>query len=113
MTQCCDSTILQLPNFKRGDTFNLACVYKQNGTPVSVAPFTIRAQLRDSGNVLIQELAVSKANQTTSPGSFTISAGATIGWPIDLLRGDIQFTENGNIRSTETFSIQIIEGVTD
>lgn len=109
---CCELGPAQLPQFKRGDSFVLACVYKQDGVATSVALFTLKAQLRDSSGVLVQELGVSKANQTTSPGVFTLTAGATGSWPIDLLRCDIQFTEGDTIRSTQTFEVEVIEGVT-
>jgi hypothetical protein len=108
----CINTIPQLPPFKRGDTFILSCVYKQDGTPTSVELFTIRAQLRDSIGALVKELTVTKANQTTNAGVFTLSAGITTSWPLDLLRADIQFTEAGTIRSTQTIEVEVIEGIT-
>lgn len=108
----CDQQTATISPIKRGDSFLLACTYKQNGVATDVSPYTIRSQVRDSSNALVQELSVSKANQTTNPGVFVLSGGVTSGWPIDLLRCDIQFTENGTVRSTQTFFIPVEEDVT-
>lgn len=97
---------------KRGDSFLMACTYKQDGVSTSVQPYTIRAQVRDSSDNLVQELTVEKADQTTNPGVFILSAGVISAWPIDLLRCDIQFAEGQTIRSTQTFYIPVEEDVT-
>lgn len=97
---------------KRGDSFFLACTYKQNGLPSDVSPYTIRSQIRDSSGNLVQELDVSKANQTTNTGVFVLSCSGTGSWPIDLLRCDIQFSEEATVRSTQTFYIPVEEDVT-
>lgn len=109
---CCDQPVSTLSPIKQGDSFILACKYKQDGVAVSVELYTIRAQVRDSSENLVQELAVSKANQTTNPGVFTLSAGIISSWPIDLLRCDIQFSEGETVRSTQTFFIPVVEDVT-
>lgn len=90
----------------------LACTYKQNNVATDVTNYTIRAQVRDSSDNLVQELTVAKANQTTNPGVFTLAAGAIDSWPLDLLRCDIQFSEGATIRSTQTFYIPVEEDVT-
>lgn len=97
---------------KRGDSFILACTYRQNNAPTSVEQFSIRAQVRDSSDNLVQELSVTKADQSLNPGVFVLSAGIISGWPIDLLRCDIQFSEEQTIRSTQTFYIPVEEDVT-
>lgn len=102
----------QLSPIKRGDSFVLACIYKQDGVPTNVDQYTIRAQVRDSSDNLVQELSISKANQTANPGAFAMSAGPTPTWPIDLLRCDIQFSEEQTIRSTQTFYIPVEEDIT-
>lgn len=108
---CLDQTATIAP-IKRGDSFILACTYKQNGVPTNVDQFLIRAQVRDSSDALVQALVVSKANQSTNPGVFTLSAGIIDGWPIDLLRCDIQFSEEETVRSTQTFFIPVEEDIT-
>lgn len=109
---CCDPIPTQIAPIKRGDSFILACQYKQDGVPTSVELFTIRAQVRDSSDNLVQELTVGKPDQTTNPGVFTLSAGIISTWPIDLLRCDIQFSEEETVRSTQTFFIPVEEDVT-
>lgn len=108
----CEQPQATISPIKQGDSFLLACTYKQNGVATDVSPYTIRSQVRDSADNLVQELGVSKANQTTNPGVFVLSAGITSQWPIDLLRCDIQFSESQTVRSTQTFYIPVEEDVT-
>lgn len=108
----CEQLQATISPIKQGDSFLLACTYKQNGVATDVTAYTIRSQVRDSADNLVQELNVSKANQTTNPGVFILSAGVTNLWPIDLLRCDIQFSEGTTVRSTQTFYIPIEEDVT-
>lgn len=108
----CQTEQATLSPIKRGDSFWLACVYREGGVPFSVENFTIRAQVRDSSDNLVQELTVSKADQSTNPGTFALSAGIISSWPIDLLRCDIQFSEEQTVRSTQTFMIPVEEDVT-
>lgn len=109
---CLDTLPATIAPIKRGDSFYLACVYKQNNVATDVDQYTIRAQVRDSSDNLVQELIVQKANQTTNPGVFVLSAGIISDWPIDLLRCDIQFSEEQTVRSTQTFMIPVEEDVT-
>lgn len=104
---------ISLPLFKRGDTFNLTCTYKQGGVPHSLNGIDIKSQIREA-SILVTELTVTKANQTTNPGVFVLTPTVTdtATWPLGNLLCDIQFSENGLIRSTETFYVAIIEQVT-
>ena len=86
---CCDPTVPTIPPVKRGDTFNLSCVYKEQGVPANLTQYTINSQLRDSGDNLVQTLVVTKADQSSLPGAFVLSAIDTSVFPIDLLRCDI------------------------
>lgn len=108
----CESMPSTIAPIKRGDSFILACTYRQNSVPTSVELFSIRAQVRDSSDNLVQELSITKADQLTNPGVFVMSAGIISSWPIDLLRCDIQFSEEQTIRSTQTFYIPVEEDVT-
>lgn len=100
-----------ITNFKRGDTFSLACVYKVNGVATSVADFDIDSQLRDTKDNLIQTLTVTK---TADVGSFIVAASATdtTDWPISVLKCDLQFSEDGIVRSTETFNVVVVNEIT-
>lgn len=97
--------------FKRGDTFTLTCTYKVDGVPASVSALTIDSQIRNQRNALIHDLTVTKLVGT---GQFTLIASAedTAEWPVSVLRCDIQFSESGIVRSTQTFDISVIEEVT-
>lgn len=97
---------------KRGDTFSISCIYKQDGQASSLEQYTIRSQVRGSDGNLVEELDVAKANQSTNPGVFVLSAGAPIDWPADVMSCDIQFVQEGSIRSTQTFLIPVEEDVT-
>lgn len=97
--------------FKRGDTFSLSCTYKVDGVATSVSSIDIDSQIRDNRDKLIQELTVTKLIGT---GEFTLTSTAeeTADWPITTMKCDIQFSEGGSIRSTQTFDVVIIEDVT-
>ena len=97
---------------KRGDTFNMSCVYKENGVPANLTQYTINSQLRDSSDNLVQTLVATKADQTTLPGAFVLTAPDTTVFPLDMLRCDIQFIEGVTTRSTQTFFIPVEEDVT-
>lgn len=97
--------------FKRGDTFTLTCTYKVNGVDTSVTAFDIDSQIRDNRGNLIQDLTVTKLVQT---GVFTLTSIATdtANWPVSVLRCDIQFSQGGSVRSTQTFDISVVEDIT-
>jgi hypothetical protein len=98
--------------FKQSDTFILACTYREDGTPVDLTTFEIASQVRDSSGTLVADLTVTLADQGTDPGVFTLSCADTSPWPIDLLPCDIQFTLDGNVRSTQTFFVAVEPEVT-
>lgn len=103
-----------LPSFKRGTTFSLACVYRPDGgLPASVEGIDIRSQLRTSGvPKLVADLEVIRGDQAAAPGAFTLVAHETAGWPVGLLVCDIMLSEGGVVRSSETFGVPVVAGVT-
>lgn len=101
-----------LPAFKRGDTFYLACVYKEAGVPTDVTAYNIRSQVRTSTGTLVAELTATKGDQVASPGGFTLREDDTQDWPIDTLIADIEVTVAGVVRSTSTFQVPVEEDVT-
>lgn len=109
---CCDQSTPTIAPIKRGDSFNMSCVYKENGVPANLTQYTINSQLRDSADNLVQTLIATKADQSSLPGAFALSAIDTSVFPIDLLRCDIQFVEGQTVRSTQTFFIPVEEDVT-
>ena len=98
-------------NFKRGDTFTLTCTYKVNGVATSVADIDIESQIRNQRDALIEDLTVTKLVGT---GKFTLVATAveTALWPVNVLRCDIQFSQGGTVRSTQTIDISVLEDIT-
>ena len=109
----CDSVTPTLSPIKQGDTFTLTCCYKQNGVAHDVTNYTIRSQVRSSSGDLVEELGVSKADQTTNVGVFALFATNPQNWPIDILSCDIQFSDMDDVvRSTQTFMIPVVEDVT-
>ena len=104
---------ISLPEFKRGDTFAMTCTYKQDGTPYDITSIDIKCQIKQ-GTTLVTEMNVTKADQTARPGVFVLTpqSAETVLWPLGSLLCDIQFTEGGVVRSTETFYVTIIEQVT-
>lgn len=100
--------------FKRGDTFQLACTYKVNGTGTSVSGFGIRSQVRNRFGHLIAELNSTLANQSTSPGLFYLSPDDpdTTAWETGDLSCDVELTSGGVIRSSETFIVPCQDDVT-
>ena len=105
-------TIPILPPIKRGDTFELSCVYKQDGVAIDVTALTIRSQVRDPFGSLVEELIITQSDQTTYPGMFSLAAAAPIAWAAGLLSCDIQFSSAGLVQSTQTFKIPVIDDVT-
>lgn len=96
---------------KRGDTFVVVCTYKEDGTATSVTPFTIRSQVRNARGELTQELTVTKADQVVSVGQFSLSAGA-VTWNPGQYQCDIEFSNAGTVRSTQTFYIPVAQDIT-
>jgi hypothetical protein len=100
-----------ITNFKRGDTLLLTVTYKIDGVATSVATIDIKSQVRTKTGTLISEMTVTKLGET---GKFTLTPtiADTSEWPVSFLYCDIQFSESGNIRSTETFGISVTEEIT-
>lgn len=105
-----------LPDFKRGDTYQLTCTYKGDGTTASsVAAFTIAAQLRTSAGTLVAEMTITKLTQSGATlGQFTVEPTDpdTTGWPLGRLEMDLEITEAGVIRSSETMVQPVVKDVT-
>lgn len=100
-----------IKNFKRGDTMLLTVTYKIDGVATSVSDITINSQIRKQSGVLVDDMVVTKLLGT---GQFTLapSTSDTSEWPIGNLLCDIEFVQSGNIRSTETFGIVVVEEIT-
>lgn len=99
--------------FKRGDTFSLACTWKEGGVPSSVAGLVIASQLRTHGAMdLVATLAVVVDDQSVAPGAFALVALDTTAWPTGAMICDIEISQDGIVRSSESFLVPVAEGVT-
>lgn len=97
---------MAIPSFKRGDTFT--ALAQREG--VDITNTTIRSQIRFGA--WSHELTVTVTDAAN--GEFTLSASAdwTRLWPTGTARWDIEYTDNGNVHSTETIALTIVEDVT-
>lgn len=100
-----------IKNFKRGDTMLLTVTYKVDGVAADISTIDIASQVRTLNGSLIATMVVDKLETT---GQFTLTPDVqdTSTWPLGNLLCDIEFTQSGNIRSTETFGIIVVEEIT-
>lgn len=106
---------MQTIKHKRGDTIAWTAIYEEDGTPVNLTSHTITCQVRKrSNNDLVGTLTVTKSNQTTDPGEYTLSqiAATVAAWPVTELVADIQYSVGGVVASSETFGITLEADVT-
>lgn len=104
-----------LQKFKIGDTLLLSGVYKINGIATSLENYVIRSELRKKGDLITEfDVVIPNQSQLANVGLFTmtIDADTTSSWSPGLYVCDIEFTVDGIVRSTETFEIPVIEGIT-
>ena len=99
------------PEFKRGDTFNLTCTYKESGVATALVDYTIKSQVKTLSGVLLAELEVTVADQVLTPGLFYLKTNSTA-WPIGNVFVDIQFTSGPTVRSTQTFFVPVVKDIT-
>lgn len=105
--------IPSLPSFKRGDTFALVCTYKVNEVPTPITSISIRSQLRMRNRTLVADLTAIPADQNLNPGRFTLTPDTdTENWPLDNLLCDIELTQAGTIRSSQTFVLPVVRDIT-
>jgi hypothetical protein len=110
------SNLPRLNPFKTGDTYNLACRYRDAGVPQDLTGATIRAQIRTPSGGLVATLEPTLADQDDpeTVGRFTLAPDPadTTGWPIGAHLADIEITIGGVIRSTETFVQPVVRDQT-
>ena len=100
-----------LSEFKRGDTFRLVCTYKVDGQPAAILGKTIASQIRRSNGTLVANMAVEP--DEINPARFFLTPDTdTADWPLDVLQCDIEITEDGFVRSSETIYIPVVKDIT-
>lgn len=100
---------------KVGDTFGLTATYKVAGVPTAITQQTFASQVRTEGGTLIATLNVTvAADQVANVGKFYLAASSgTQSWPADAdLFCDIQVSDGGVVRSTDTFVIPTVQDIT-
>lgn len=99
-------------NIKRGDTLYLVCTYTDsNDVPVDLTNVTIESKVMNSVKIHYLDLVVTKLNQTTDVGKFTITKNPAHTLDVGKYFWDIQYTENGLVQSTETMVLNVLQDV--
>lgn len=105
-----------LAPFKRGDSFLLTCTYKVEGIAQSVIGLDIASQLRNSyGMSLVDDFTVTVLEDgETNIGKFAISPSNqdTSGWPLGSLLCDVKLGSSGAWKHSDSFSIPVVERIT-
>ena len=102
--------------FKRGDTFALSGVYRENGAVVPLTSQVIRSQLRTSTGLLVATLVVViDPDQTVNPGRFYLglpdpAQSSTFSAPANLYC-DVEVEDGQVVRSSETFIVPVVPDV--
>ena len=96
---------------KRGNTLSLQNTVTDKNGPVNISGWDIKSQIRD-GEVLVADLKTTVINAAT--GSYELEyEGSTADWPGNRLKCDIKYTTaSGHVVSTETFFIDVEQGIT-
>jgi hypothetical protein len=101
---------------KLGDTFGLTATYKVAGVPTAITEQTFSSQVRTEDGVLVATLQVTVfPDQVANTGKFHLApaSGSTQNWPADAdLFCDIQVSDGGVVRSTDTFVIPTVQDIT-
>ena len=102
-----------LAPFKRGDVFQIGATAKDSaGVVINLTAVTIRSQVRTAAGALVAELLVSKANQTTDPGEFSLSYADTTAWAPGYVLIDIEQRVGSGITTSETLRMPVLEDIT-
>lgn len=99
-------------NIKRGDTLYLVCTYTDNNdVPIDITNVAIESKVMNSVKVHYLDLVVTKLDQITNPGKFTITKNPAHNLDVGKYFWDIQYTENGLVQSTDTMILNVIQDV--
>lgn len=99
---------------KRGDSLNLTCSFQDgNGNAVSLVGYTVEAQIRTTGDVLLASLTATITDAAAGLYTLSVDADATETWAPATYVCDIQYTDsNGTVSSTSTFRIEVLSDIT-
>jgi hypothetical protein len=103
---------MQTIKHKRGDTFRLtANITGDSGEPITGMAAKMKSQVRNSFGELRANLVIEESS--TTPGTYLFTADkSTDDWNDPALFVDIQITDDGIVKSSETIQITIEKDVT-
>ena len=100
---------------KTNEAFYRECIYKDSdGNVINITGYTIHMDVRDKNGTLVYAFSIGTGITVTSAvgGAFAIQLNDISTWQEGLSRADIVFTDSFGV-TTETFYIQVIDGITD
>lgn len=87
---------------------------KDSGEPIDITSYGIDMDFynRDTGNLIIST-SIGDGITLTDPGNgkYQVDPGPTIDWPIGSMPIDIKYSVSGVPQHTETFNIEVEEGI--
>lgn len=107
-----------LATVKRGDTWRFSFIWKSNGTPIDLSDCTARMQVRKKrvGTLLGEVSSIDGITIIGIEGKVDAvwSADITAAMELGMHETDLQitFTSTGEVKSSETLTITVIEDVT-
>jgi hypothetical protein len=109
---------MKLPTVKRGDTWNLVFVWKNDNTPIDLSDCTAKMQIRHKRTgVVLAEVTTTSGITITGPEgrvnvSFPTTATSTVEAGVHETDLQITFTTSGEVQSSDTLEIPVVEDVT-
>lgn len=107
------------------NAFKFTVVYSDSSdTGIDLTNYNIKMDIKKSDGTAVADLTsspaagITKANQTTNPGQFSVFVGktATTTWPVEDLYYDLQLVSTGNAEDVESImwgKVVVTSGVTD
>lgn len=102
---------MSMKRAKRGDTFALTVTrLDAAGNPVSLAGVTVACKMRSGSASITLTTAITNA----AGGVVALSAApaATVNWAPGVYSCDVQYSTGGDVQSSDTFEIEVVEDVT-
>jgi hypothetical protein len=89
-----------------GNSFIATCqLLSDLSTGIDLTTVTITSQIRDTDGSLVSDCVITKSNQTTNPGDFTVEVSDTSTWPSGKLHWDIRYIISGQTVNTDRMEI--------
>lgn len=107
----------QIVEVKQGDTLVLGCVaLDSTGATVDLTGITVKAQMRDAAGALVVDLVYQHVNEAIGSYDLWHPGDSLVVAPVGEYTVDIQYEASDGsrdiVRSTRTFYVRVLEGVT-